>query len=464
MNKYIAKIKDFWAGIKSSRFSRAVRTLCAWQPLTFRGVIAVLLGTLAVRVFAIPELDLIADVLGKAILALTVITVFIAFVVRLMVGKRLSAEVFFDTSNALSQTPIPSGIVLTGSNLPVYFALKARRVFLHDGPAAFTHVVKGKAPEDGKRYLLDEISFPHRGMWEMSGVAMSLEDALGLTRFTWWIELQGGVEISAPTLDVAPLPIVASSARAGDQLSQSRERAGDMFDIKQYDPSDGIKRILWKTYAKSGQLVVRRPEPSVIPEGEVAIFLVARPEEDYVAGALQGYLEQLIENQIVVLFGTDGMSSIGTSQFTMEEGQIRKAINRSVWDRDCGSGKGFGDFLGALQGTGRVIHQVIVFAGMVGDWFESVSRVAGGNSVKLTVAMVPEKLDPRVVMEEFERAERVRRLPRVVRGAPAGVRKVLGLVVPDLRGGDARAGKVGRLSREVVGSGSEMLVVEGREG
>jgi hypothetical protein len=473
--KHISRLKHFFWRLRSSRFWRAVMTLYNWQPLTFRGLIAVALATLAIRAFAIPEYDLVADVLGKTILALTIVIVFVAFFFRIRLAQRISAEAFFDAIDPLSRTAIQAGLVLDESSIPPYFSLRVRRVFHRRGVSSFPHLIKGATPEDGKRHLIDEVAFPHRGFWELTAVEYRLEDALGLTSLHWRQALTSGLEVSAPTLQVEPLPIVASSARAGDQLSQSRERAGDLFDIKAYDPSDGTKRILWKTFAKSGQLVVRRPEPAVIPEGEVAIYLIAKPREDYVAGALQGYLRQLDENQITVLFATDGMGPEADTQalgFVTDHEDIQKAINRAVWSGDSGTGRGFGGYLAALQNTGRIIQQVVVFAAAEGKWFDAVSRIATAGNVKLTVAMVPREIDPAVQIEEFERGLRLRRLPRVIREAPIGVRKVLAVVWPELRGsgGLARGNAAGLhgaqadLARAAQGAGADMVVVSGRGG
>ncbi|MFN8391319.1 MAG: DUF58 domain-containing protein [Bdellovibrionota bacterium] len=464
--KRLNTITHYYRRARSTKLGRALRTLYSWQPLTFRGLAVVLLATIAIRAFAIPEFDLIADIMGKALLALTAITMFFALIVRIRLGNRVRAEAFFDSADPISQRPVQSGLVLDGSGLPPYFSLRVKRVFSNRGVLHVPHLIKGSAPEDGKRHLVDEVIFPHRGFWELHAVEYRLEDALGLTSFLWRQPMNSGLEVSAPTLEVDPLPIVASSARSGDQLTQSRERAGDLFDIKAYDPSDGTKRILWKTFAKNGQLVVRRPEPAVIPEGEVAIYLVAKPQEDYVAGALQGYLNQLEENQITILFGTDGMNASSDPHglgFIIDRENIQKTINRAAFSGDAGSGRNFNGYLGALQNSGRMIQQIIVFASEEGKWFDNISRIASVNNVKLVVAMVPEELDPMVQIAEYERAQRVRKLPRLVREARGPVRAIARLVVPELRGGGGGR-DVGALARSVAASGAEVLVVSGRVG
>jgi hypothetical protein len=421
--------------------SRALRILTSfvnWQPLTMRGLAVLVLSLYALRIWAIPEADLVAAVLGGGLLALCVLMFVLSLMVRVRLGQRLQGEALFDSDNPLSRCEVAAGIVLLHSSIPSYFALCVARRFAQDTVVSNVHVVKGQEPELGRRHLIDSVVWPHRGLWTLAALEFSLQDALGFTKLNWSLPIGVSVEVSAPTVSIKPLPILAASSRIGDQWNQSRERTGDMFDIKAYDSSDGIKRILWKTFAKSGELVVRRPEPAIIPEGEVALYLIARKEEDHVAGAAQDYINELHRNQITVLFGTDGMLSsvVGSEQlansapsstsssssspfsslsssvkilstapqcFVSTDETIRKAINYSVWSSQAGTGEGFEAYLESLSSSNRVVHNVVVFVGSSksgitadkrssDDWFKRISAVAAIHFVKLSIALVPENM------------------------------------------------------------------------
>ncbi|MCB0324688.1 MAG: hypothetical protein KDD69_13995, partial [Bdellovibrionales bacterium] len=179
-----------------------------------------------------------------------------------------------------------------------------------------------------------------------------------------------------------------------------------------------------KTYAKSGELVVRRPEPAIIPEGEVAVYLIAGRADDATAGALQHYLDVLEQQQITVLFGTDGLhyqpqpgldrieqgaddvgAHGGTLYYCSDRDEIQRAINRSVWSRTVGTGTEFEAFLESLASNNRPVHNVIVFAPAESSpagtskepardlWLTRLTRSAGHYSVKLSVALVPPALE-----------------------------------------------------------------------
>ncbi len=363
----------------------------AWQPCTLRGFVAILLSTVAVRTLAVAEFDLVANILGWSVLALTAVTLLVVFLFRLRVSGQLQIAPHFASLSVHSETPIPGGLTLKSSSLPPFLLLELRRVFAHGGVVSPTHVITGYQAPASHRILVDSVVFPHRGLWELLHIECRLSDALGFCALSWRFPLHHRIQVSAPTIPIEPLPIVASSHRSGEELSTSAERTGDLFDIKAYDPSDGIKRILWKTYARSGELVARRPEPAAIPDGELGIFLIADRTEDFVAGALQDYLEQLRRHDIEVLFGTDTLT---TSGHVKREQDIQEAIDGDVWNVTAGTGRGFLPFLESLERSGRSIEQIVIFSSATNSkWVNSIKQSlerfpARGNVVLVDSSMM----------------------------------------------------------------------------
>lgn len=454
---------------------RATRTVFAWQPLSGRGFAVLLLGTVAIRIFALPEYDLVADILGTSALALVVLTVFAAVIFRFLLAGRLRADARFDEASAYSKNPVAAGMTLEGSSVPPFFSLRITRNFARAGVRAPVHIVKGRVAPGEVRHLFDGVAFPHRDLWELHSVRCDLEDMLGLTRLSWKLPVNSGCEVSAPTVAIEPLPVIAATARAGDEQMQAKERTGELFDIKPYDPSDGLKRILWKTYAKSGQLVARRPEPAIIPDGEVALYLVAGPNDDVVAGACQGYVDQLESYQVRVLFGTDGlataqgMRALGDSSAAIctSPELIRHAMNRTASDPEAGTGKGFPAFLEAVAAADRVVHQVIVFGPerFQEGWFEEISRLTRAHSLKLAVALVPSALDPDEAMQRMRYQTVLRRAPRGFERLPRLLRRAVAVFIPSFRpliGGRHQSADLVAAAQQIQRSGADVYVVQGR--
>lgn len=366
----------------------------AWQPCTLRGLIALVLATAAVRTLAIAEFDLVANVVGWSILFLTAVTFLAVVILRFRLSGRLEATAHFATAAVISRAPVHGGISVRNSSLPPFFTLEIRRIFAHTGVKAPIHIVSGYQAPESPRLLVDEITFPHRGLWELRSLECRISDALGFCALRWRLPLNHRIQVSAADLPIIPLPIVASSHRSGEDLSTATERTGDLFDIKAYDPSDGIRRIMWKTYARSGELVSRRPEPAAIPDGELAIFLIAEREEDWVAGALQNYLEQLAANDIEVLFGTDTFAASNTSRisangYLTRRHEIQEAIDGDVWRDSAGSGAGFSAFLESLASRGRSLDQVVIFVSAENErWLSEVTKGIQNVPARALIAAV----------------------------------------------------------------------------
>ncbi len=354
------------------------------QPLTLRAILIIVLSTFAIREYAIANYDLVTDIICKSLLCLIVILSIISIVYRIKIAQKLKIEAIFNNTTAVSNKKIESSLILSCPQIPLLFSLKLSRIFKEKGVITFEHIVRGNIDPKEKKYLLDYCIFPHRGFWEIRGIKVSLEDSLGLTSYTWDIELTTGIEVSPEKIEISPLPIVASSSKSGDTSTDSKERTGDLYDIKPYDPSDGTRKILWKTYAKSGQLISRKPEPAIVPEGEIALYLVANKKEDYVAAACISYLSMLFESEINVLFGTDGSTEI-----TNDIEKIKKAINYNVWNKNCGTAKDFDNYLKSLGTLNKNIFNIVIFGPQRSDWQETINNL---SNIKVTFVIVPQKL------------------------------------------------------------------------
>ena len=388
---------------------RFVTASLSWQPLTLRGIAAHRIAALALEPPAFSERDLAAIQVGVATAGAIAAFALVALLLRIRLQRTVTARCRFDEVHAYSSASVPGGVVLDKCPILSFYELDVVRRFTKPGVISPHHIVKGSDRPARRRYLIDAVRFPHRGLWSLDSLNLSLSDIAGMVRLSWRLPVQSSIEVAAPTIPIRPLPILVSSARAGDELSFSQERSGDPFDMKAYDPSDGVKRIMWKVYARSQQLVVRRPEPAVIPEGELALYLVAGRNEDYVAGALQGYLEQLEDEQITVIFGTDGLAgkseSSGTENRTKQRqiaissgpqyctgmSEIRRAIIHSVWSETVGTGSGFAGYLNSLTAANKPMQRVVVFGPSRPDWLDRVAAGLRQGGTSVTAVIVPDE-------------------------------------------------------------------------
>lgn len=201
--------------------------------------------------------------------------------------------------------------------------------FAHPLPSASQVRLHGSW--DHERRVPLYLTFPHRGNWDISGIRCCVGDVSGFIRVSWTIPHQTSITVSPPTMVDSNLPLISSTQRPGDLTPDTIHRYGDPFDIKPYHPADGIKKIVWKAYAKSGQLLSRHPEPSMTPEGFVAICVFARSSDDDVCGQALAYTHALTELKLDIMVGCEGHRG---RPLATDPDAARTLLIDSVWDAD----------------------------------------------------------------------------------------------------------------------------------
>jgi uncharacterized protein (DUF58 family) len=148
--------------------------------------------------------------------------------------------------------------VFAGDPLDVRFGLvndaaQAREEIFLDWPGS-AEVPGGVAALDSRTIALP-LATARRGPLALPPLRISTRAPLGLTRAWTWVHLQ-----ERPI--VYPRP--AARAVAGDGLSPARLASGnsrrgedDFAGLRSYQPGDSPRRIAWKSYARSGELLAR---------------------------------------------------------------------------------------------------------------------------------------------------------------------------------------------------------------
>jgi len=277
--------------------------------------------------------DIISASLALGLLTLLTLISLVTIIHALRVKKRLSVELFppddvvIATKQAQCVLRLPEFSLLPGTFLDCGIA------FSHPGetasPKARASTVRLYGSTKTERRVAVHITFPHRGNWEIEGIDCTLGDSSGCVKLQWRIPMQSSIIVEPPIQPNTTLPLVSSTQRPGDLAPDTMHRLGDPFDIKPYHPSDGIKKIVWKAFAKSGELLARHPEPSMTPEGFVAICVLARPEDDELCGKALSYITALKEFTLDILVGCQGHNGRPLG-YDAETGKT--LLIDSVWD------------------------------------------------------------------------------------------------------------------------------------
>lgn len=365
------------------RIAQISYALWRGQPLSFFGIIALMLSILSLMYLAIIQNDLVAYVVSGISLFLIGFSLLGTFYLRFRTARLLTKV---DSEPVVrccfSKSPFRVKYIISKIHLWPFWVLNIEYCFAVPGAQATKHLITGSFSSKDVLRLDSIFFFPHRGFWVLKTLKLQISDRLGISRLSCYHDVDDSIEVAAKDVLINSLPVQIPDSSSGDLFNLENHRQGDLYDIKQYDPSDGLKKILWKVYARSGQLVVRRPEPAVIPQGKLAIYLVARPEDDHVAGAIQSYTEILKTHNIAVVFGTDGSSR------SIQEPLIRTTINAMAMHPLAGTGTGIKGFLDELVKSANALEVVIFTASDNTSWIKAESAQLPNASLKFNVVLV----------------------------------------------------------------------------
>lgn len=268
-------------------------------PLTTRGVVTIL-GALYLLLGPIQgSADIVSASLVSALLALLCLATIAVTAWGFVLQRKLSVTVTPPDQLVTSGEDVRLVLSLSSTPIPPLTALDISLVFEHSGASPSVIRVSG-FQRTNRRVSLD-LSFPHRGPWDITAVRCCYKDVTGLVRHEWEIPQQTGIVVSPPTVYESMLPVLSSTQRPGEMIVDIFNRQGDPFDIKAYHPTDGVHRIVWKAFAKRGELLSRHPEASMTPEGFVIMMVVAQREDDKACAHALAYSESLSKLNLEII-------------------------------------------------------------------------------------------------------------------------------------------------------------------
>lgn len=289
------------------------------------------------------EADIVAAALAwgvTAILALTTLFVF-------FYGRSLRRSLLFSilSDQTIHQTPLPESKIISGQTVivslksttltvPAWFKLNLKLHLSNNQLSLSEHILLGKHPNGC--VIREKVVFPHRGDWQLSSAQLCFGDYTGLAHYRWSIDFQPqpSYRVHPPFVCADNWPIISSAQRSGDAQIDLHNRQGDPYDLKSYHPSDGIKKIVWKVYAKSGELIARHPEASMTPEGQVFVYCLAQRRDDRLCGQVLDYCQRLNEMKLQIFFGCQGM---GSDEMAFSPQEIEDLMIATAWDSSTAS-------------------------------------------------------------------------------------------------------------------------------
>lgn len=224
-----------------------------------------------------------------------------------------------------------------------------------------------------------------RGVWSTVQRTIQVGDAFGICTIRFTSTQPSTVKV-LPEFFTPTLPSVLQGLQGGgDQAHPYGIPTGDRIDIRNYAQGDPVRYILWKVYARTGQLVVRTPEKSFEPVQRLLAYLIVHPSD----GSAAAFSTSILHSNRLGdhwAFGVDGYQGACTEVSTAVE-LIVASGNSDVQD-----GQGLEDFV--TQQTDA--SSLLVFAPAAGgDWVDEVLSFASRLPIQVCiVGKAPHKRSP----------------------------------------------------------------------
>ena len=249
-------------------------------PVTALGVLALAAGV-AMRQYGRHRQDLILYVAGYGVLGIGVVTAL------LVIGTALILRLSWRPKLREGERVDAGAKVVTGFSLPSLGWLPF--VSMRWQWIEPEQVIVRSVARRGR--LVEEVIHGERGEHLRTVRRVVIEDVFGLNRIGLRL-----VEPSAWTVLPArgrpPTAPLLQALAGGDQVSHPHGPPdGDLVEMRRYAPGDPIKRVLWKTFARTRALMVRLPERAVSPTRRTLAFLVAGDGDEAPAALARMALE-----------------------------------------------------------------------------------------------------------------------------------------------------------------------------
>ncbi|HMP69756.1 MAG TPA: DUF58 domain-containing protein [Pirellulaceae bacterium] len=205
-----------------------------------------------------------------------------------------------------------------------------------------------------------------------------ITDTFGLTR--WSVRRSSNDEIFIRPASCSDIAIKTQGIVPADVAADpSGQPHGDLLESRRYETGDPLRLVLWKVYARSGQMLIRSPERTSAPQSRLMAYFVTGDHDDATAAVACRLLESAGLGSSL-LFQCDGANS--TVQTPCEAiDQIVRSGNSAAVDES--------QLTRFLQvGTAQGLTTCILFVPpSPGRWIDVVAAAAEKFPGKIQVVM-----------------------------------------------------------------------------
>ncbi len=223
--------------------------------------------------------------------------------------------------------------------------------------------------------IWEEIAPSRRGLRGEVVRDLEVSDVFGLARVSFPFREERDVRFIPSVGALRSMHVVRSMSGGSDLTHPDGPADGERMDMRNYNPGDPIRFVLWKVFARSRQLVVRTPERALSPIRQTVAYLVSGAGDEPAAGAARVAVDTGALGSEWVL-GSDGSHENAKSK-----AQAIELLARSAETTAEDGGEGLAHFLRtAVPGSnGRA---VVFVPGRPGPWLAKVVAAARARSTQ----------------------------------------------------------------------------------
>ncbi len=378
------------------RIAKTILLTCLnWIPLSTRGAVLIPSALLALRFVALQEHDrlLLAACAGGLFLlvALALVVLGVGLTLRLYRPIKLTN---IDAIETVKQS--------TGLTLPSVASMPCIVVDIRWlNCSGIEASLENAAGRTGERILAKQRLYRSEIIRQFE-----IADVFGLCRVKFSKRYPQSIRVEPFPAPVCSITQIRRDQQGDDLVHPHGKPCGDFIEMRHYQKGDPLKLVLWKHYARTGQLLVRQPENSITSLAQTIACFVAGPGDEASAGVARTVVTELSQGGDEFLFQADGSASATNC--------LSEAIEQIIQSADVRH-RG-GDIISGIASTiqSNVVKHCIAFVpSQPGDWIDHV--LAGQVTNQLSINAI-------IGVDEPTPNHRHRFLPRwAFRGASADV-------------------------------------------
>lgn len=246
-------------------------------------ILLVFVGTLFLSLSE--SVDLIAGMISTGIITL-VVTIYLFLLINIFINRRRTYILSGKPETYIGNIQLE----LNTNSFKILPLLATNFILIFDTKHVRPWETSVSSIGSQKQIIFESaISIP--AIYQIQEVELIYGDILGLFKFNKTINKAFTFKAFCNSIPFTD-EILSSYVTSGDTNYHEKSLLGDYYEFKPYHPSDGTKLIIWKTFARTGELVARAPEMSSNPSGSVLCFFACGRNPKLYKLAM-GLLEQI---------------------------------------------------------------------------------------------------------------------------------------------------------------------------